>query len=587
MGGEGYRFESYIDDQLTVFFGILVLKLALFCSLNGLGKNCFLPSLGVIILALAVAVPAVSSRRRLGYFICLDLVCSLLFFTHSLYMKYFHDFATLYDLAQIRQLPAVTGAVFHLAGKESLFFVDFFFLPLLLLGSGRRPRSAWTERCKVAVVLILFGLYLNSPVIASITKSRDFEAIYNRDDFVKQRGIFSYQVADAVHYFATSLDRSRVSPDDVRLVRNWWRRSRQPVKDHLAGSAKGMNLIVIQVESMQNFVLGARFKGREITPNLNSLVRTGIRFTDIYDQTGDGNSSDATLLANASLYPSRQGAAAFLYPRDCFDSLPKVLDRHGYTTASMHANQKNFWNSAVFERALGFERQFYRDEYVISDRIGMGLSDKAFFEQSLEKIRRMPGPFYVFMRTLTSHMPFDQVTPEIDDFPLYELEGTLIGNYIRSMHYVDTAIGEFLKKLPNAGAPAGSVVVVYGDHRARLSGDDLSALGVHDPDEITKIPLIISMPGSGRGETVGTFGGLIDVAPTLCAILGVDTSDTFFLGADLLGTKGGVVVFRDGTSVMRNDAANEETVTGLLRLSDLILEKDMIRVVDPAECTDR
>jgi phosphoglycerol transferase MdoB-like AlkP superfamily enzyme len=124
------------------------------------------------------------------------------------------------------------------------------------------------------------------------------------------------------------------------------------------------------VESLQSFVINKKWHGDDITPNLNVLVGGGMFFHNIYDQTGYGNSSDTTLLANASLYPARNGAAAFFYAKNCFDSLPKVLRAAGYTTAAMHANVKHFWNSEVFEKSLGFDNNIIKMTSFLFDKIG-------------------------------------------------------------------------------------------------------------------------------------------------------------------------------------------------------------------------
>ncbi len=160
----------------------------------------------------------------------------------------------------------------------------------------------------------------------------------------------------------------------------------------------------------------------------------------------------------------------------------------------MHAYRSTYWNRAVFEKALGFEHQFYENAYSKEDHLGWGLSDKRFFAQSIEKIRNLPSPFYVFLTTLTTHVPFDDVTAEIDNFPLGDLEGKLIGNYLRSMHYVDSAIGEFLQNLSDHNLMSNTIIAIYGDHRARFEENDLKMVGISNMEELRKIPLIIKLP---------------------------------------------------------------------------------------------
>jgi lipoteichoic acid synthase len=171
------------------------------------------------------------------------------------------------------------------------------------------------------------------------------------------------------------------------------------------------------------------------------------------------------------------------------------------------------------------------------------------------------------------------VTKNDDGFPLRNLEGTLMGDYIRSMHYLDSAIGDFLEELSKASLLSRTVIVIYGDHRARLPIADLKNIGIVDMREENKIPLIISIPQRNRHELRHTIGGLVDVAPTLCNILGIDISGKFFLGKDLGRDGKGYAIFRDGSFISSDGAIDAARAREELRLNDLILEKDALGVM--------
>jgi phosphoglycerol transferase MdoB-like AlkP superfamily enzyme len=246
----------------------------------------------------------------------------------------------------------------------------------------------------------------------------------------------------------------------------------------------------------------------------------------------------------------------------------------------MHAYKSTYWNRAKFEKVLGFEFQFYEDKYsVMEDHLGWGLSDKGFFSQSVEKMKSLRSPFYVLLTTLTTHVPYDDVTIKIDTFPLGSIEGKLIGNYIRSMHYVDSAIGSFLKKLAEYDLVSNSIIVIYGDHRARFDENDLKMVGITDMKELRKIPFIINFTDKFLGNKPDTIGGLIDYAPTISNILGMNTSGGFFMGRDLMTLNDSFVVFRDGSYIDKRKFLNEVNAQDILKVSDLIIEKDMIPLI--------
>lgn len=75
------------------------------------------------------------------------------------------------------------------------------------------------------------------------------------------------------------------------------------------GAASGRNVIMLQLESFQNFLIGLEVDGQEITPNLNQLARQSLYFPNFYQQVGQGNTSDAEFVVNTSFYtpPNRGG----------------------------------------------------------------------------------------------------------------------------------------------------------------------------------------------------------------------------------------------------------------------------------------
>ncbi len=582
-----YLSVAYYDIFFRTVFSILVLKLFLFdhvIQLRMFSVFSMFEDFGVILVFIAPSLLLKNRTVKFIYLFLLDVVFSLIFFSNSLYRHYFRDFVSLFDIYQAKQLMNVSDAVIRLTRSELLFLIDLPILPFLYFFRKGGGNSDFTSGSKVKafMILVALGLYFNETMLLHFQTIAAFDALnITHRYYLAKFGIINYQILDTYAFLETEGRRHTLNQSDISFAETWLktRRQKQATSDDLTRSGQGCNVIVIQAESLQNWLVGAKYLGREITPNLNRFLKHAVYFDNIYDQVWGGNSSDATLLTNSSLYPASKGAASFLYAENYFDGLPKVLEERGYETAAMHANIRTFWNSAVFEKALGFEHQYYRRDFLPGERIGLGLSDRAFFSQSIGKIKSMHRPFYAFLRTLTTHYPFLYVTGDIDSFPLGELEGTLIGGYMRSMHYLDSSIGDFLRGLAEAGLLRKTIIVVYGDHSARLSEEDLRRAGVTDMREDRKIPLIVSIPGRNMPEVRHTIGGLIDVTPTLCNILGIDISDKFFMGKDLGKNSKGYAIFRDGSYIFPDGRIGNDRVEKDLRLNDLILEKNVIGVL--------
>lgn len=145
--------------------------------------------------------------------------------------------------------------------------------------------------------------------------------------------------------------------------------------------------------------------------------------------------------------------------------MPKAFLNKGYTTVAFHGFRESFWNRNIMYPKYGFETFYGEKSFDIDEEIGLGLSDKSFFNQSIEKIKTLQQPYYSFMVTLTSHFPYEDVK-KYGNFNVGDLEGTLVGNYLKSIHYTDEQLGIFLNELEKEGITKNSIIALYGDHYA-------------------------------------------------------------------------------------------------------------------------
>lgn len=314
------------------------------------------------------------------------------------------------------------------------------------------------------------------------------------------------------------------------------------------GVAEDMNLIVIQVEAMQNFVIGRKYNGQEITPFINSLLEEDTYYFDTYyQQTGSGNTSDAEFASNNSLYGTRLSYTYQLYQDNYWRGLPALLKEEGYTTAAYHAYDGDYWNRENIYPNLGFEKFYSKPDYNMNEIVGMGLSDEELFTQSMKYLSAQKEPFYSFFVTLSSHYPF--YVGKAVDIKLDEKDqATLFGHYLEAMNYYDHCLEVFFDKLKEEGLYDDTVVVFYGDHLGmNPKTEDVQKrmtefLGRnYDYEDAMNIPLVIHVPGSGEHETISTVGGQADLLPTLWYLLGHDELDTVYFGHNLFTVRNNFV----------------------------------------------
>lgn len=320
----------------------------------------------------------------------------------------------------------------------------------------------------------------------------------------------------------------------------------------LFGVAKGKNLVVIQIESFQDFLIGMNYNGQEVTPFLNSLLKDKtVYFDNYYQQVGTGNTSDAEFETNNSIMGSIEAFTYQLYEKNYFRGLPILLKEQGYETAVLHAHEnRDFWNRDDIYPNLGFDH-FYggligdptrpNGNFEMTEWMGWGLTDSEFYPQAMEYIKELREPFYSFIITLSNHHPFEMLDKykTIDLLP--EDEGTLVGNYLNSAAYTDYALSKLFEEFKNAGLYEDSVFAFYGDHMGLPSEEETNKImgrligHEYDWDDRMNIPLIIHIPSADDSitTTIHNQGGQTDFLPTIGYVLGLEHLDTIYLGHNL------------------------------------------------------
>ncbi|WP_202081702.1 sulfatase-like hydrolase/transferase [Caldalkalibacillus salinus] len=505
-------------------------------------------TIGITLILLSL-VYIFKNKNVYRYMMALNVVTSLLLLAHLLYYRYFGIPISLFVLLQGSNLSGLGPSILHLLQTiDFLLFIDIFVLiPLFMKIKG--PISP--PNYKVGITFLCLGALIASivPLLTAVfIGPSDVIKRYNGSTFVIKYGIIGHHIADTVNVMY-EMRRINLTDEDRSRIEAWFDH-----KDRLYGPrntnhkyhglSDDKNLILIQIESLQNFVLDLEVDGHVITPNLNRMLKNSLYYPNIYAQTVEGNSSDAELLVNTSTFPLRQGATFFRYPDTHYFSLGKALKNKGYNEAfALHGDYGDFWNRDIVYPYLDFDHFYDMSFFEMDEFIGMGLSDDSFFRQSIPYIKDKEHPFYAYYTTLTSHTPF--IIP--DEYKTLDLQGeisdTHLGRYLESVHYADNALGYFVKQLEAMGLLENSLVVIYGDHKG-VFREHIPEIEAHLGDSnidnekwlrrYEPIPFIIFNP-QYEGEVFETIGGQVDVMPTLLSLLGLDEDKYYHqtMGVDL------------------------------------------------------
>jgi lipoteichoic acid synthase len=189
------------------------------------------------------------------------------------------------------------------------------------------------------------------------------------------------------------------------------------------------------------------------------------------------------------------------------------------------------------------------------NKVNYGLKDKPFFKESMPMLQSLKQPFYAHMITLTNHFPFVLDKGDASIEPANTGDGT-VDRYFQTARYLDESLQEFFTELKASGLYDNSVIMIYGDHYG-ISENHNKAMEKVLGEKITpyknaqlqRVPFFLHVPGV-KGGVNHTYGGEIDVVPTLLHLVGIDSKEYVQFGTDLLSKDHDqVVAFRNGDYV--------------------------------------
>lgn len=619
--------------KFNTVFGFFLLVVVLFCvktyiayqteftlGVKG-GYQQFLLAINAIPAALLLFGIALYFRGRLVYWlmIIIDLLQTTWLFANIVYYREFSDFLSFGIIKGSgnvqNNLGKSIGQILH--PTDFLVYLDVVILVVLLLTHVIRiDGRPFKRRYALTMTVLSFALMGAEYGMANADRSGLLTRTFDNNYLVKYLGLNEYAAFSVYQTQKQSATRSHASASDLKSVEKYLQNNRSAANPVYFGKEKGKNVIIIHLESFQQYLINYKVNGKEVTPNLNKFYKNQntLSFDNFYNQVAQGKTSDAEMMLENSLFGLPQGSAMTEYgTQNTFQAAPAILDQEqGYTSAAFHGDVPSFWNRDNTYKSWGydyfFSSQYYKEK--ANYTVGYGLKDKIFFRDSAKYLQQLPQPFYAKLITLTNHYPYE-LDKQNTDFPATKTGDKTVDPYVQTAHYLDEAFGEFMTYLKQAGLYKNSMIVLYGDHYG-ISNNHRSAIAQllkkdkvtsYDLAQFQKVPFMIHADGL-KGGINHTYGGEIDVLPTLLDLLGVKNTNTIQFGNDLLSkNRNQTVAFRNGdfvtpkyvkvggtvystksgeviepnASQKKQLAAAQNHVTTELSLSDRVIQGDLLR----------
>lgn len=523
------------------------------------------------------------------YLIIIDFLLTLLFILDLWYFRGFMTVPSILVATQTANLDNMSGSIMSMTSPlDLIFIVDILVLAAYIIIFRKSFKNIKSNLKGFLVSFIISVLYIGYvPFNINVLGNTDVKnsylfSNYDSTDTARYFSSVGYHLFDLYNAYK-DLKPYELTNEEQQEIKDFYKNKNENLPDNeYKGLFKDKNLLIIQVESLENFVIGQKVDNQEITPNLNKLLNNSIYFPKIYEQVNEGTSSDADLMINTSMLPLRKGSTFFRYPARNYNSLPKMLGELGYESTAIHPDRGSFWNYAQGLKGIGFDNFIDYYSFTPDEIIGLGLSDETYFKQVVPMIEEMKEPFYTFTVTLTNHGPFD-IPDKYKEMNLTgELKDSLLGNSFQTAHYTDKQIGMFLDELDQSGLLDNTVVVIEGDHTGvhKYYNDKVEEL--QNPEdwwldnENSSVPLIIYQKDIQTGVKFDTAGGQVDIMPTLAYLMGIDEEkyiDTA-IGRNLLKTDKSFAVMTNRTIRGTLSDQEKEFYIKSLELSDKMIKSD-------------
>lgn len=319
--------------------------------------------------------------------------------------------------------------------------------------------------------------------------------------------------------------------------------------NQMTGLLTGKNLILVQLESVDDFVLNDAN-----TPTLARLQREGINFAEFYTpQYANGYTFNTEFAAQTGIYPYANGNVAYSLSRSAFPyALGNLLANVDYTANSFHKSEAKFYNRGAMHQAFGYEQYHSALDYAQDE---LQASDDRFLADCEELYSAMTAqqPFADFLITYSGHLGYDEIdaltTYALEQFPEYRDNSRPyeINGLFAKARLTDEMFAHLLERLEEDGLLENTVICVYDDHYAYGLTDRVVLEEYSEAAGgrlLERTPCFIWYQGCTPQVVTKTLQ-TVDLLPTLANLFGLEVSD--MMGRDAFDPNyEGYVIFPNG-----------------------------------------
>lgn len=367
------------------------------------------------------------------------------------------------------------------------------------------------------------------------------------DYYIKSQSIISDLIAISLYYLCNNN-----SPGDIMPLSDSEKELILPYIHFITKETfPKKNLIVILVESLEDWPLHHKIENQEIAPYLNRLKQQqNVLYCDkIKCQTLGGNSGDGQMIVNTGILPIQGGVACMLYGNNIYPNFA-----HFYSNSIMVNPWPGIWNQDTMSIRYSYTQK-------IEPESG-GWEDAQVLKTSIEHLKNLKTPTCLMAITVSTHAPFNRIRNKT----LQTNAPSILNRYMQCLNYTDSCIACFMNYVLGDSLLSQSTIVITGDHtifkpamlRDFTSYAQEQNLSIASGDNYC--PLIIYSPQIKENIHITDTCYQMDIFPTILHLIGCEDYYWRGLGVNLLDEEA-----RHNRPISEQEA---------YRISDLIIRSD-------------
>ncbi len=542
-----------------VFIGIIIFLKAILFYNNTININDKLEletiigtmSFSIVLVCFLCVLP---NRGRVISAICIDIFFSILLFSDNIYYIYSNSVLSVAQITNLQYGEEIMSTLpMVIQAKQILYFVDIIIFMLLIIFKIVKIYKKEKKTRKQLILKYIVGIIgvIMFCVVSVQYIQKGKEKSYNKDLQIREATIFGYHIFDIKNALniknQTKYKNYKDMFYDYENLKKQYETEYSNTENNLKGILQDKNVIILQLESIQEFVINKEINGKQITPNLNKFLSENIKFTNMhmqsYSTTADSEHSTIT-----SLYPMENGMSFSKYYINTYDDLFKIFKNSNYYTSYMHGNYPYFWNRGNVYGRLKLDDLSLKEQFSdLSENINGDLSDELLYKQAVQKIKQFKTPYISYIVTASSHTPYtleglqdrSKITIDVGKY-----KDTYFGDYLEAVNYADYAFGVFIDELKKEGLYDDTAILVFGDHNGinMYNEEMIDFLNYIDKDltdvdlklNYTRVACGMKIPGI-KNIKIDKPVNKLDIKPTLAYLCNVQ--DGISLGTNMFGRK--------------------------------------------------